>query len=80
MDSRHVTNEQAQAISRWLEPTAMRLSRLRERMETRGFPPDDRLYLQVLAAFKVLANLNGMLSGYNDPCRHPPPLDDEHLH
>jgi hypothetical protein len=80
VDGRHVTKEQAQAIGQWVSTTAERLYRLRERMKARGFPEDDRLYQQVVAAFKATANPNGMLGGYNDPCRHPLPLDDEQQH
>ena len=77
MDSRHVTADQARAIARWVDPTVRRLMRLQQRMEARGFPPADTLYVRVAAARKTLAELNGALSGYNDPCRRPLPGDDE---
>jgi hypothetical protein len=77
VDSRHVTNEQAKVISAWVTPAVDRLYRLRERMRARGFPPEDRLFQQVAAAYTALGNLNGMLGGYNDPCRRPLPLEDE---
>jgi hypothetical protein len=31
---------------------------------------------EVVVAYKALGNLNGMLTGYNDPRRHPLPLDE----
>jgi hypothetical protein len=51
--------------------------RLEQRMKTRGFPPTDRLFTHVAAARKALADLNGVLSGYNNPCYFPRPLDDD---
>ena len=77
MDRRHVTADQARAITRWVDPTVRRLTRLQQRMEARGFPPADRLYVRVVAARKALAELNGALSGYNDPCYRPLPVEEE---
>jgi len=51
--------------------------RLEQRMAARGFPATDRLYLHVIIARKALADLNGVLSGYNNPCYFPLPLEDK---
>lgn len=76
MDSRHVTAEQARAITRWVDPTVQRLMALQRRMDERGFPQTDRLYVRVVCAREAMAHLNGALSAYNDPCYHPLPVDD----
>ena len=77
MDRRQVTAEQARTITRWVDPTVQRLMRLEQRMAARGFPATDRLYLHVIIARKALADLNGVLSGYNNPCYFPLPLEDK---
>jgi hypothetical protein len=77
MDSRHVTADQARAITRWVEPTVQRLTALLRRMDERGFPQTDRLYVRVVCAREALAHLNGGLSAYNDPCYFPQPLAGE---
>jgi hypothetical protein len=74
MDSRHVTADQARAITRWVDPTVQRLTALLRRMDERGFPQTDRLYV---CAREAMAHLNGALSAYNDPCYFPHPLKDE---
>ena len=50
MDSRHVTAEQARAIGQWVDATVRRLVLLQERMEARGFPPTDKLYVRTVVA------------------------------
>jgi hypothetical protein len=77
MDSRQLTAEQARTITRWVDPTVQRLMRLEQWMAARSFPATDPLYLHVIIARKALADLNGVLSGYNDRSYFPRPLDDE---
>jgi hypothetical protein len=67
MDSRDVTAEQARVIGQWVDTAVQRLTRLQRRMEVRGFPQTDKLYVQVACARQALARLNGALSFYNNP-------------
>ena len=48
---------QAKRISQPLYPATNYLVRLRRRMEQRGFPPDDPLYLEVCAAYEAIHRL-----------------------
>jgi hypothetical protein len=54
---------QAKRISEALFPATNYLIRLRQRMEQRGFQPDDPLYREVCAAYKALQRL-GMSMHY----------------
>jgi hypothetical protein len=57
MDSETITIEQAQKLTKILYPAANLLIRLRERMERRGFPPNDRLYRCVFEAQQAMQSL-----------------------
>jgi hypothetical protein len=57
MDSDTLTIEQAQKLSKLLYHAANLLIRLRERMERRGFPPNDRLYQCVCEAQRAMQSL-----------------------
>jgi hypothetical protein len=48
---------QARQIRATLRPALGYLSRLKRRMENRGFPPDDKLYVAVAAAYDALYGL-----------------------
>ncbi len=57
MDSRDLTKAQAVAIHERLRPMAAHLHKLQERMEQRGFPTDDKLYLLVIRARTAVEDL-----------------------
>lgn len=58
MDSKDLTREQAQAISKSLFRLANYLYRLKSRMEKKGFLPNDELYLKVKAAYDAVFELS----------------------
>jgi hypothetical protein len=57
MESQDLTNAQAAAIVGRLRPTLGYLNRLERRMETCGFPPDDRLLVLVREARDAMHGL-----------------------
>jgi hypothetical protein len=52
-----VTHDQALTLARWLTPTLRKLLALRERMEARGFPKDDPMYVKAAAAYEAVRQL-----------------------
>jgi hypothetical protein len=79
MTRRDVTSEQAGRISKALYPATNYLARLRRRMESRGFPHTDPLYLLVRAAHEAVNRLrldtHYIACGVGEPGRdgHGPP-------
>ena len=63
MNRADIKKWQAKKISDALYPATNYLIRLRTRMEKRGFPPDDPLYLEVCAAYEATYRL-GMSMHY----------------
>jgi hypothetical protein len=58
MNSNHLSKSQAKNVHEVLAPTVRYLNRLLERLNARGFPPDDRLYR---AAFKAQAGMSELV-------------------
>ena len=58
MDSSQITTEQAAKLFAVIRPTVGYLSRLVQRMERRGFPPDDQLLQLATAAFDRMYHLS----------------------
>lgn len=57
MTSQDVTPEQAATLAQWMVPTLLRLARLKQRLEARGFPKHDPLYARTVAAYDAVRAL-----------------------
>jgi hypothetical protein len=57
LDSSNLTHQQCRRMFDSLYPLANYIARLHQRMEKRGFPGDDPLYLKARAAYESLLTL-----------------------
>jgi hypothetical protein len=57
MNSNHISKAQARHVHAALAPTLCYLSRLYERLNARGFPPQDRLYRAASKAQAAMSEL-----------------------
>jgi hypothetical protein len=69
MDRSTIKKWQAKRICQALYPATNYMMRLRRRMEQRGFPPNDALYLQVCAAHEAVNRLRRPIDGKDSPRR-----------
>jgi hypothetical protein len=58
VDSKSLTDEQIAALKETIRRQLNFLGRLRDRMNRLGFPPDDRLYVQVVQAWNAVQALH----------------------
>jgi len=75
MDSKDVTHEQAETISRWLVPTMLKLGKLHERMQAKGFPSTDPLMQKVYSAKEATRILRLALHDIERRAKAKPPVE-----
>jgi hypothetical protein len=68
VDSRAIQPRTADELRQRIRPSLAFLGRLRQRMEHRGFPPDDELYCSVAKAYLAMQELHVRL--HYQSCEH----------